>query len=173
MEPLSCDCSLALQTAFSRHKQLGVVGGYAGTIHGGPLNGKYGTGATRIPYYAGDNGQKSLMFVTSAKAGPLVVRQDLFWETARPPSISCLVSSILSPRLTCGRMMIGSPAAHRLDPLIGSGCTSCLSALCESLPLACASTGDVQHELLVRGGPRHRLRHGVFAPELVDWLPGA
>mmetsp|Transcript_30274 Transcript_30274/g.85562 ORF Transcript_30274/g.85562 Transcript_30274/m.85562 type:complete len:690 (-) Transcript_30274:1615-3684(-) len=66
-------------SAFTNNHRLGFIGGFTGTIQGGPQTDKYGVGRSAINTKA-ENGLP-FMFVTLTNIGPFIMRQDLFWHT--------------------------------------------------------------------------------------------
>eukprot|EP00873_Tetraselmis_striata_P003378 jgi/Tetstr1/423642/TSEL_014278.t1 len=66
-------------SAFVNNEKLGFVGGFTGTIQGGPQTGKHGVGRSPIRHAAAN--KRPFMFVTLTNIGPFVIRQDLFWHT--------------------------------------------------------------------------------------------
>ena len=56
--------------------QLGLVGGFTGTIQGGPMTDKYGVRRAQIKFRSGF--RQPFMFATLVNMGPFVIRRSFF-----------------------------------------------------------------------------------------------
>jgi hypothetical protein len=83
--------------------RLGLIGGFTKAINGGSLTAKYDGGKTAKVSNAAEN-KHTFVFATLASDGPLVTRQDLFWQTASATAFRLGGNTGSSVGLTgCGR----------------------------------------------------------------------
>ena len=68
------------KSLFAKNPKLGLVGGFTGTIQGGPLTDKYGVEKKAIKYKT-SFGNNKFMFVTLVNMGPFVTRSNFFLES--------------------------------------------------------------------------------------------
>ena len=64
---------------FNHNAKLGLVGGFTGTIQGGPMTNKYGVGRAPIKFKSGF--RQPFMFATLVNMGPFIIRRSYFLES--------------------------------------------------------------------------------------------
>ena len=67
------------QHLFKKNDKLGLVGGFTGTIQGGPMTNKYGVGRAPIKFKSGF--RQPFMFATLVNMGPFFIRRSYFLES--------------------------------------------------------------------------------------------